>query len=237
MNPTRFLEILALSAVCLGGCAILHKTEAVVTAPFSAVAHLFGGGGGGGTVRVVFDPWRDLPDEDVDDLKKGLFDEPKDGLIDAVVGALEHEPYLRWSVDSVDRSAGLVSASAGLRRDLRITVSEAGDGRSRLDISAPKRDLKTWAKIYIGREHPEFHTAVEPEDSRRDGYNVLAAEVTLDDAYFRSLAYRTLHDRSQVPFDLRTVRKPAPASSPKGVSSTASAKPTAVPDPTAVPKP
>jgi hypothetical protein len=190
MAKSPFLPALALAAACLGGCA---------------------------TMQARFDPWKGLPDADVEALKQGVFDAPKDSLFDAAAATLVHEPYLHWSIEKLDKADGLITANAGLLREVQIRISDADHGRSRMDINVPRRPLRTSAKIYVLRNDPSSTTAYEPDESDLGRYNVLVADASLDPSYLYSFTYRVLHDRSQVPYRLRAYETQDPAVLPTPV--------------------
>lgn len=199
------LTVLLAAAACLGACA---------------------------TVQARFEPWKGLPPEAVETLKTGDFDASKEKLFDAAATALEHEPFLHWSITRLDRADGLISADAGLLREVQLRVSDDADGRSRLSVNVPRRALETRAKVYFKPGRLDTLTAYEPDEAELGGYKVLAADASLDNTYFYSFTYRVLHDRSQVPFELRSYEaRPGPQATPVAVD----ALPQPAPAPQAAP--
>jgi len=164
--------------------------------------------------QVRFEPWKGLPKESLADLQQGVFDVPKDKLLDAAAATLEHEPYLHWTFDRFDKANGLILGSAGVFREVQLRVTDADGGKSRLAVSVPQRVLKSQAKIYVLKSDPGRLTAYEPAREDLNQYNVLAADAVLDDAYFYSFTYRVLNDRSQVPFSLKAYDDPEPLGQP-----------------------
>jgi hypothetical protein len=205
------------------------------------------------THQLRFQPWKGLPSEALPQLQRGVYDVPKEKLMDAAAVTLEHEPYFHWTFDSLDKANGLIIGSAGLFREVQLRVTDEDGGKSRLAVSVPRRVLKTQAKIYVLRSDPDHKTAYEPEEAQRDQYNVIAADAELDEDYFYSFTYRAMNDRSQVPFTLKAYEDdgalgeapqqvstpeplPATASAPQALSPSATAAPAAVsPAATALP--
>jgi len=154
------------------------------------------------TYHMTLRPMRGIPASDAAWLKQGQLAVGKDQLFDAVATTLEHEPYLHWDIDQLDRANGFIKASAGLFRDLQLRVTSAEDGRSRLAVSIPRRELKTRAKIWIRRSDPSQVSAYEPPKDQYNDYGVASADVELDDLYFVAFTWHVLHDHAEVPFDL-----------------------------------
>ncbi len=154
------------------------------------------------THQLRFQPWKGLPNDAVPQLQHGVFDVPKDKLMDAAAVTLEHEPYFHWTFDSLDKADGLIIGSAGLFREVQLRVTDEDGGKSRLAVSVPRRVLKAQAKIYVLKSDPDHKTAYEPAEADLDKYSVIAADAELDEAYFYSFTYRALNDRTQVPFTL-----------------------------------
>jgi hypothetical protein len=157
--------------------------------------------GGCATHQVRFQPWQGVPAEQAAELQRGEFRAGKDALFDAVATTLEHEPYLHWAIEVLDKANGFIKAQAGVLREMQIRVTGGPDGRSRMTVSVPRRELKTRAKIWVKRQ-TEFRTAYEPPAGELGAYNVVSAEARLDEDYLRSFTWRVLNDRSQVPFVL-----------------------------------
>lgn len=162
------------------------------------------------THQLRFQPWKGIPQADLADVQRGVFDVPKDKLFDAAAATLEHEPFLHWTFDTLDKGNGLMVGSAGLFREIQIRVTDAegpstgsGQARSRMAVSIPRRELKSQAKIFILAKDPSQQTAYEPDALILDKYNVQAADAKLENDYFYSFTYRVLHDRTQVPFKLQ----------------------------------
>ena len=204
-------------------------------AAFALVAALLGGCA---THQVRFAPYQGIPAADAEALKRGEFAVGRDALFDAAATTLEHEPYLHWSIQSLDKANGFIKADASLLREVQLRVGEAGGGRSKLAVSIPRRELKAQAKVWKKRGSG-FMTAYEPSEAERGEYSVFAAEAVLDEAYFRSFAYRVLHDRTQVPFELRPAGGETEAALPIDEAPTAAApEPSAAPaEPAPAPQP
>lgn len=169
--------------------------------------------------QVNLRPLRGVPLDAADALRSGELAVPADRLFEAAAAALEHEPYFHWDIQTLDTQDGFLKASAGFMREVQIRVSAAGEGRSRLSVSVPRRALKTRAKIWVKKDDPSSRTAYEPDPSQRAAYAVYSAEVELDDAYFYSFVYHVLHDGSEVPFDLAALQPgPPPGGPPQPVS-------------------
>lgn len=206
------------------------------------------------THQLKFKPYAGIPAEDAAALKRGEFNATPAALFDAAATTLEHEPFLHWSVGTLDKASGFIKADAGLLRELQLRVSSVADAsgasssaaaRSRLEISIPRRPLVTETKVWI-KDKTGFQTAYEPEAKELDQYSVTAVAAELDEAYLRSFVYRVLHDRSQVPFSLAPMNeeepvaiKQAPATpQPTPVptpAATAAATPVVTPEPTKLP--
>jgi hypothetical protein len=154
------------------------------------------------TYHMTLRPLRGIPASDAAWLKQGQLAVPKDQLFDAVATTLEHEPYLHWDIDQLDRANGFIKASAGLFREVQLRITEAPDGRSQLAVSIPRRELKTRAKIWIKRSDPSQVSAYEPDRDQYNNYGVASADVELDDLYFAAFTWHVLHDHAEVPFDL-----------------------------------
>jgi hypothetical protein len=184
------------------------------------------------THQLRFQPWKGLPPESVSDLQKGVFPVPKEKLFDAAAATLDHEPYFHWTFSTLDKTNGLIVGSAGLFREIQLRVTDQPDNKSRLEISVPRRALKTQAKIYVMKDDASRHTAYEPEEAELGKYTVLAADAETDPAYFYSFTYRVLNDRTQVPFILQAYQDkeelgqpPAQATTPSALSGTAALTP------------
>lgn len=154
------------------------------------------------TYHLTLRPLRGVPAQDAAWLKQGQLAVPKAQLFDAVATTLEHEPYLHWDIDQLDRANGFIKASAGLFREVQLRVTDAGDGRSQLSVSIPRRELKTRAKIWFKRSDPSQVSAYEPDRDQYYAYGVASADVELDDLYFVAFTWHVLHDHAEVPFDL-----------------------------------
>ncbi|HTB33877.1 MAG TPA: hypothetical protein VK842_03375 [bacterium] len=154
------------------------------------------------TYHMTLRPLRGIPAADAAWLKQGQLAVPKAQLFDAVATTLEHEPYLHWDIDQLDRANGFIKASAGLFREVQLRITDAGGGRSQLAVSIPRRELKTRAKIWIKRSDPSQVSAYEPDKDQYNGYGVASADVELDDLYFAAFTWHVLHDHAEVPFDL-----------------------------------
>lgn len=174
MAPKRLIQGLLLAAV-MSGCAAYHMT---------------------------LRPLRGIPPADAAWLKRGQLAVPKDQLFDAVATTLEHEPFLHWDIDQLDRANGFIKASAGLFREVQLRITQAADGRSQLAVSIPRRELTTRAKIWIKRSDPAQVSAYEPDRDQVNNYGVASADVELDDLYFAAFTWHVLHDHAEVPFDL-----------------------------------
>jgi hypothetical protein len=174
MKPIRLIEALFLAGL-MSGCATYHLT---------------------------LRPLRGIPASDAAWLKQGQLAVSKGQLFDAVATTLEHEPYLHWDIDQLDRANGFIKASAGLFREVQLRITEADGGRSQLAVSIPRRELKTRAKIWIKRSDPSQMSAYEPDKDKFNDYGVASADVELDDLYFVAFTWHVLHDRAEVPFDL-----------------------------------
>lgn len=159
------------------------------------------------THQVRFQPFRDIPAEEAAELKRGEYRVSKDQLFDAAAATLEHEPFLHWSIETLDKANGFIKASAGLLREVQLRVADAGgasgaaQARSRLEVSIPRRPLKVRADIW-GKAEGKDLTAYEPAEKDLEAYEQFEADAELDEAYLRSYTWRVLHDRSQVPFSL-----------------------------------
>ncbi len=156
------------------------------------------------THQVRFQPWKGIPAADLKDVQAGVFSVPKDKLFDAAAATLEHEPYLHWTFDSLDKGNGLIVGAAGLFREIQVRVTDAENGKSRMAISVPRRVLKAQAKIYIQADDSGHMTAYEPAAKDLPRYTVQAANAQLEPEYFYSFTYRVLNDRTQVPFVLES---------------------------------
>jgi hypothetical protein len=154
------------------------------------------------TYHMTLRPLRGIPAADAAWLQQGQLAVPKDQLFDAAAATLEHEPYLHWDIDQLDRANGFIKASAGLFREVQLRVTDAGGGRSQLAVSIPRRELKTRAKIWIKRSDPTQVSAYEPDRDKYNDYGVTSADVELDDLYFAAFTWHVLHDHAEVPFDL-----------------------------------
>jgi|GEM_PF-3028034 hypothetical protein len=174
MRPLRLIQGLCLAGLA-SGCATYHMT---------------------------LRPLRGIPAADAAWLQQGQLAVPKDQLFDAVATTLEHEPYLHWDIDQLDRANGFIKASAGLFREVQLRVTDAGGGRSQMAVSIPRRELKTRAKIWIKRSDPTQVSAYEPDRDKYNDYGVASADVELDDLYFAAFVWHVLHDHAEVPFDL-----------------------------------
>lgn len=156
------------------------------------------------THQLRFQPWQGIPAADLKDVQGGVFNVPADKLFDAAAATLEHEPYLHWTFDTLDKTNRLIIGSAGLFREVQVRVTDADGGRSRMAVSIPRRELKTQAKIYQYISDGSHQTAYLPDEKERALYTVRAADAVLDPDYFYSFTYRVLGDRSQVPFKLQS---------------------------------
>lgn len=157
--------------------------------------------------QLVFHPYQGIPADEAAELKQGRFHASQAELFDAAATTLEHEPFLHWSVESLDKVNGFIKADAGLLRELQLRVSKADaagatvNAISQLAISIPRRVLKTDAKIWV-KGSTGFKTAYEPEAADIGAYRVVSADALLDADYLRSFTWHVLHDRVQVPFSL-----------------------------------
>jgi hypothetical protein len=162
------------------------------------------------THQLRFKPMAGIPADEAALLAHGEYKAAPDQLFDAAATTLEHEPFLHWSVTTLDKANGYIRAGAGLLREVQLRVSAVPDAsgssssatvHSKLEISIPRRPLmtesKVWTKVKTG-----FQTAYEPAEAELDQYHVTAVSAELDADYLRSFAWRVLHDRSQVPFTL-----------------------------------
>lgn len=161
------------------------------------------------THQLKFQPWKGIPSADLKDVQAGLFSVPKDKLFDAAAATLEHEPYLHWTFDTLDKSNGLIVGSAGLFREIQVRVTDgpasvSGQAQSKMAVSIPRRELKSQAKIYILNSDKSHKTAYEPSAADLPNYSVEAADTVLDRDYFYSFTYHVLTDRVQVPFSLES---------------------------------
>ncbi len=127
---------------------------------------LFAGLQGCANYQVNLRPLRGVPLEHAALLRNGEVGVSPDSLFEAAASALEHEPYLHWDIQTLDRSDGFLKATAGFMREVQIRVSKAEDGNSRLSVSVPRRALKTRAKIWVKRDEPSQRTAYEPQPHR-----------------------------------------------------------------------
>jgi hypothetical protein len=153
--------------------------------------------------QLVFQPWSGIPDDVAAELKRGEFRAAPDQVFDAMATTLEHEPYLHWSIESLDKANGFIKANASLLREIqvRVVLDAAGNSRSKASISIPRRELKVLAKIW-SKNATGFQTAYEPEAKDLGDYYVHSAHAELGADYFYSFAWRVLNDKSQVPFKL-----------------------------------
>lgn len=152
------------------------------------------------TQQVRFQPWAGIPEAEAQALRRGELAAAPSAVFDAAAITLEHEPYLHWSIQSLDKANGFLSASAGLLREVQLRVAPLEGGGSRLGVNVPRRELKARAKVWV--KDDGYRTAYEPPLAERGAYRVVSAQAVLDADYFRSFVWRALHDRSQVPFDL-----------------------------------
>jgi hypothetical protein len=153
------------------------------------------------THQLFLKPLRGLPAEDAALLKQGQLKATREQLFDAAATTLEHEPYLHWDIEQLDRANGFIKASAGVLREVQLRVTGGEGGVSQLAVSVPRRELKTRAKVWLKPDGGA--TAYEPAAGLKSRCRVVSADLELDDLYFHSFAWRALHDRSEVPFDLR----------------------------------
>jgi hypothetical protein len=180
MHPIRFPSLL-LAVALVSGCA---------------------------THQLRLQPLRGLPADEAARLKQGQLAVGRDRLFDAAATTLEHEPFLHWDIDLLDRANGFIKASAGLFREVQIRVTGDGGPNSQLAVSVPRRELKTRAKIWIKPDGTA--TAYEPSAELKAQSRVVSADVELDDLYFYSFVWHALHDRAEVPFDLLSYDAEAP---------------------------
>lgn len=160
------------------------------------------------THQLRFKPLIGIPADEAAELQRGELRASSDQVFDAAATTLEHEPFLHWSVSSLDKANGFIKADAGLLREVQLRVTTVIDaqgasvaGRTRLEVSIPRRPLKTRAKIWT-KDKTGFRTAYEPAQAELPDYSVIAVDAELDADYLRSFAWRVLHDHSQVPFSL-----------------------------------
>jgi hypothetical protein len=153
------------------------------------------------THQLFLKPLRGLPADEAALLKQGQLKASRDQVFDAAATTLEHEPYLHWDIEQLDRANGFIKASAGVLREVQLRVSGSEGGLTQLAVSVPRRELKTRAKVWLKPDGSA--TAYEPDAALKARCRVISADVELDDLYFHSFAWRALHDRSEVPFDLR----------------------------------
>lgn len=151
--------------------------------------------------RVAFQTWDGIPADEAAELKRGEFRAGAEQVLDALATTLEHEPYLHWSIDSLDKKNGFITANAGLLREiqLRVVADASGSSRTRVSVSIPRRELKVRAKIWV-KDSSGFQTPYEPAEAEKGDYHVQIADALLDADYVRSFAWRVLNDKSQVPF-------------------------------------
>jgi hypothetical protein len=183
------------------------------------------------TYHLTLRPLRGIPASEAAWLKQGQLAVGKDQLFDAVAATLEHEPYLHWDIELLDRVNGFIKASAGLFREVQLRVTAVEDGRSQLAVSIPRRELKTRAKIWVRQGDPGQCSAYPPAQGHSGDYGVVSADVELDDLYFSSFTWHVLHDRAEVPFDLvsyPSASDAADAAGAPGPSSRPSEAPVAV---------
>jgi hypothetical protein len=210
--------------------ALLSLCLAVLCLPACATHHL------------RFKPMAGIPADEAAELARGEFRTTPDKLFDAAATTLEHEPYLNWSVTTLNKENGFLKASAGLLREVQFRVSAvdaagasgSAAARSRLDISIPRRPLVTQAKIWTKANG--FQTAYQPEQAELHEYRVTQVEAELDDAYLRSFTWRVLHDRSQVPFTLEAHDAEEPVSIQSAPAAAAVASASAAPESAAKPE-
>jgi hypothetical protein len=157
--------------------------------------------------RLSFQPWKGVPASDLEGLKRGDYAVDKDTLFDAAANTLEHEPFLHWSITSLDKANGFITADAGVLRELQLRVTGpaapgdvSGGAQSHLAVNIPRRALRTRAKIWVRDDG--FRTAYEPEAAEMGRYVVYSAAAELGPDYLRSFTWHVLHDRVQVPFRL-----------------------------------
>lgn len=176
MRLNRTIALALVTAAFLSGCASKH---------------------------LVFQPWSGIPADVAAELKRGEFRATQDQVFDAMATTLEHEPYLHWSIESLDKANGFIKANAGLLREIQIRVvaDATGNSRSKVSISIPRRELKVLAKIW-SKDSTGFQTPYEPEEKDRAGFYVHSAHAELGNDYFNSFAWRVLSDKSQVPFKM-----------------------------------
>jgi hypothetical protein len=150
--------------------------------------------------QVRFQPWQGVPPAEVEALRQGDYPVDSATLLDAAATTLEHEPFLHWRITALDKANGLLSAEAGLFREVQLRVSASPDrpGRSRLHVNIPRRALNTRAKVWDCGDHV---TAYPPKAAEGDCKPV-RAPVQLDADYLRAFTWHVLHDRIQVPFRL-----------------------------------
>lgn len=187
------------------------------------------------THQLKFKPYAGIPAEDAVALKRGEYNATPAALFDAAATTLEHEPYLHWSVGTMDKANGFIQADAGLLREVQLRVSSITDAsgssasataHSRLEISIPRRPLVTETKVWT-KDKSGFQTAYEPEAKDIDQYSVTAVSAELDETYLRSFVYRVLHDRSQVPFSLQALNEDEPVAINQAPAASGPAKDTA----------
>jgi hypothetical protein len=194
------------------------------------------------THQLKFKPYAGIPAEDAAALKRGEYNATPAALFDAAATTLEHEPFLHWSVGTMDKANGFIQADAGLLREVQLRVSTITDAagatataaaHSRLEISIPRRPLVTETKVWT-KDKSGFQTAYEPEAKEIDQYSVTAVSAELDEAYLRSFVYRVLHDRSQVPFSLQALNEDEPVAIDQAPV-TPAPTPVVTPEPTKMP--
>src|SRR5262249_44276638 len=79
------------------------------------------------THHLKFKPYAGIPADEAAELKRGELRAPADKAFDAAASTLEHEPFLHWSVTTLDKANGFIKADAGLLREIQLRVSTVTD--------------------------------------------------------------------------------------------------------------
>ena len=150
--------------------------------------------------NVVFNHFQQMDEAQKKQIEEGRYEVSADKLFAALGKVLDHDPWLYWDYDVVDRMNLWYKLDAGFWRKVNFRITPDGENASRLNISIPRRVLKGAAAVYVFHSEENSATAYEPEGIQ--GFEKVKADFKLDELYYHEAVYRYLNNMDEVPFTL-----------------------------------